>query len=509
MDIQVYPFDSCGGFADRFSNSDNSLMDVVLEGGNGWKQDQVHGVEDWGQFQGTDSLGSDYGFYEDDGFIFSKHLQQERQLQSILGYGLLDNLRFDVFSPPLEACRENIVEPSETSNGIQDVVTPKKENRYPQSLASLALLTSQVDVVPLLNNPFNLSFSGLSKEEIEDVELVDILLTAAGKVHCQEFELAIKLLSRCDQFSSINGNPVQRVAYYISVALQEKIDQELKGLRKDVSFDMEQIVMDAISASIAYRQKVPFCQVEQFAGIQAIIENVAEAKKVHIIDLGIKCKRLMGFAQTMNLPFSFRAVTISDTLDLKEDQFELDNEETPDRLDHFMGVIRNMNPCIMVVIEVEANINSTAFVSHFIEGLFYYSAYFDCFDACMERYDKNRINIEKLLNKGIRCVVVADGNEQRTRHVKIDVWRAFFSRFRMKEKDLSMSSLYQADLMAQFQHMHLSVAEKRLFIGQELRGHIWTSYLQQVVVCTLKGINFLIVMALIYRNYHWVMQAAL
>ncbi|XP_038699112.1 DELLA protein 1-like [Tripterygium wilfordii] len=201
-----------------------------------------------------------------------------------------------------------------------------------------------------------------------------------------------------------------------------------------------------------------------------IDEIVAEAKKVHIIDLGIKCgvqwtilmqalasrhecplellkiifvgftsshtevqgKRLMGFAQTMNLPFSFKVVIISDILDLKEDQFELDTEETvsiyseffifnliaqPDRLDYLMGVIRNMNPCIMVVIEVEANINSPAFVSRFVEG--------------------------------IRSAAVADGNEWRAHHIKIDIWRAFFSRFRMEEKDLSisMSSLYRLRLL--------------------------------------------------------------
>ncbi|XP_038722231.1 DELLA protein RGL1-like isoform X2 [Tripterygium wilfordii] len=544
---------------------------MSVEGGNAWKKEQVHKEEDWGQARGTDSLGSDYGSYEDDGFIFSKYLQQERQLQAILGYGLFDNLRFDVFSPALESCMDEIADISETSSRIQDVVTPEKEKRYPQSLASLQLLTShgrgfkrlnggriiepssesicmkesihrlstveimkvagqrfiqsfseKVDVVPLLNNPFDISFSGISKEEMEDVELVDILLAAAEKVCCQEFELAIKFLSRCDRLSSINGNPVQRVAYYFSEALREKIDQELKGFKKEFSFDMEQIVMDASSASLAHRQEVPFCQVEQFAGIQAIIENVAEAKKVHIIDLGIKCgvqwtllmqalasrhectlellkitavgfsssqtevsgKRLMGFAQSMNLPFSFRAVIISDILDLKEDQFELDTEETvafyseffifnliaqPDHLDYLMGVIRNINPCIMVVTEVEANLNSPAFVSRFIEGLFFYGAYFDCIDACMERYDKNRINTEKLLNLGIRSLVVADGNERRARHVKIDVWRAFFSRFRMEEKDLSMSSLYQADLMvknfARARSCTLDMNGKSLIVG--------------------------------------------
>ncbi|KAJ4833827.1 hypothetical protein Tsubulata_022429, partial [Turnera subulata] len=107
--------------------------------------------------------------------------------------------------------------------------------------------------------------------------------------------------------------------------------------------------------------------ISHFAGIQAIVENVAEAKKIHIIDFRIRSgqrwtilmqalvcryepvellkitavgttakhliedtgKRLMSFAQIMNLPFSFKIVTVPDLLmDFKEHLFELDAEET-------------------------------------------------------------------------------------------------------------------------------------------------------------------------------------
>ena len=59
-----------------------------------------------------------------------------------------------------------------------------------------------------------------------------------------------------------------------------------------------------------------------------------------------------------------------------------------------MKMIRNINPCIMVVTEVEANHNAPSFVHRFVDLLFYYSAYFDCLDACMERDDPNRMITE-------------------------------------------------------------------------------------------------------------------
>ncbi|XP_038722112.1 DELLA protein RGL1-like [Tripterygium wilfordii] len=185
--------------------------------------------------------------------------------------------------------------------------------------------SQKVEVMPMLSNPFDLSFSGLSREEIEDIELVDSLLASA-----------------------------------------EKIDRGSKRSANKVSMkDIFEVVMCPGSVAIAYHQEVPFRQVEEFAGIQAILENVAEANKVHIIDIGLKygvqwtvlmqalatrheCPLellkitavgtaskeiedtgiwLMGFAETLNLPFSFKVVTISDMLDLKGDQFKFDDEE--------------------------------------------------------------------------------------------------------------------------------------------------------------------------------------
>ncbi|XP_038706454.1 uncharacterized protein LOC120001993 [Tripterygium wilfordii] len=189
------------------------------------------------------------------------------------------------------------------------------------------------------------------------------------------------------------------------------------------------------SASARRQRGAPYCEdlfgmlrmqlVTDNNTIQIYTLNIRHVPKIHLFVWNkIIVLQCMSHSEVL-------AVTISYILDLKQDQFELDTEET-------------------VAI--------------------YCGAYFDCTDACMERYDENRINIEKLLNQGIRRVVMPDENDWRARHVEIDVWRAFFSRFRMEEKDLSMSSLYQVDLMVQYfpcvRSCTLDLNGKSLIVGR-------------------------------------------
>ncbi|KAJ0033904.1 hypothetical protein Pint_24364 [Pistacia integerrima] len=548
---------------DKLSSTDNGFES--MRGGNIGKQFNSYGTEDWGGSGAIDSLYSGYGFYQDvsssEEIIFSKYPrlepQPEPRQQSYSDFGLFDHLGFDIASPPIQTCLEEISKLGEIPTEIQDVVQPKKDKQFPFSLASLELLknygsgikrlngdrriepstetaltkmssrklsaeeimriagerfirsSSQAveDVVSMLGNPFNLSFSGLSDEEIRDVELAEFLLASAEKVGDQQYERATRFLNQCDYLSSNKGNPVQRVVYYFSEALREKIDREtgricIKELGKKQPFDVDLAMMSANPTTLACHEAIPFSQVLQFTGIQAIVENVAEAKRIHVIDLGIRngvqwtvlmqslasrcgCpiellkitavgtaakhlleetgKNLESFAQSVNLPFSYNTVMVSDMLDLKEDLFEINPEEkvvvyalftlrsmisVPNRLENIMRVVRNINPCMMVVTEVDANHNSPVFVNRFIEALFYFSAYFDCLDACMKRDDPHRMVTESMFfGDGIRDIVAAEGKERKTRHVKLDVWRAFFTRYGMEEIELSMVSLYQANLV--------------------------------------------------------------
>ncbi|KAL2345483.1 hypothetical protein Fmac_006768 [Flemingia macrophylla] len=354
-------------------------------------------------------------------------------------------------------------------------------------------------------HPYGLDLGGLSEEETRGVELTQFLLAAAERVGCQQFERANRLLLHCQGNSSSTATPVQRVIFHFARALRERIDKEIgraavKGSEKNE--ERELIQKMATHVALTCHQKIPFNQVMQFTGIQAIVEHVACETKIHLIDLEIKCgvhcialmqalterqdptvkllkitaigldqckteieetcKRLTSFAETLNLPFSYKTVFVNDIEEIRDEHFEIEEDEAvavyspyflrcmvarPCCMENLMRVIRNIKPVIMIVLEVEANHNSPSFVNRFIEALFFYSAFFDCLATCIKHEIECRMTIERVLSEGIRNIVAMEGRERTVRNVKINVWRRFFARYRMVETGFSESSMYQAQLV--------------------------------------------------------------
>ncbi|XP_027339666.1 DELLA protein RGL1-like [Abrus precatorius] len=540
------------------SSSSNDIF-WATEGLNEVKMVKFSGAEHWGESRGIDSLCSNFGFFPDgpseEGYLLSTNEQNYHLQPSYHDYSQFDNLHFDMVSSPLQfhkqyqpmasLCHPKKEKPHSTTSlasleilknygkgfrrlcnegkktlqpvdGLVAVTNEKKLStedvmkvagtRFIQSSSS----ESQEGFKFLDTHPFGFSFSGLSDEEKEDVALAESLLASAEKVGYQQFERASKLLSHCESLASKTGNPVKRVVHYFAEALRQRIDRETgrvssKDLQKLELFDPEKAAKELNPTIVAFYEDLPFCQIAVFTSIQAIIDNVADAKKIHVIDLEIRkggqwtilmkalesrheCpiellkitavesgttskhivedtgKRLKDFAQCLNIPFYFNVVMVPDMLHLKEEQFDIDPEETiavysqcalriniqhSKQLETLMRVIRTINPNVMVVIEIEANHNSTSFVNRFIEALFFFSAFFDCLETCMKGDEKNRMIMESMyFNHGIRNIVAEEGEERKTRNVKVDVWRAFFSRYGMVETELSSLSLYQADLVA-------------------------------------------------------------
>ncbi|GMI98888.1 hypothetical protein HRI_003558100 [Hibiscus trionum] len=382
------------------------------------------------------------------------------------------------------------------------------------------------DDFSMIMHPFGHALSGLSDDETKDVELVHLLLTAAEKVGYEQFERASRILSHSECMASDQANPVQRIVHYFAEALRERID-EVTGTGRFVPKEFETRFKtgteNGLSTSITTvrcYQYVPFFVVTQFAGIQTIIENVESASKIHIIDLQLRsgiqwtglmqalaeresCSvkllkitavglagdekiaesgtRLESVAASFNLPFSFNAVYVRDMEDIKEELFKIRSDESlavfcplvlrtmisrPACLENLMRVMKNLNPTILVVIEVEANLNSPSFVNRFIETLFFYSAFFDCLDTCLEHETELRTEFESFLCSGIRNIVAMEGKERVVRSVKMEVWSAFFARFRMLELGFSDLSLYQANLVIkQFPYGSCCTLEK---IGKSL-----------------------------------------
>ncbi|KAK0583579.1 hypothetical protein LWI29_038381 [Acer saccharum] len=366
------------------------------------------------------------------------------------------------------------------------------------------------DDFSMVMHPFGYALSGLSEEETRDVELVHLLLAAAEKVGYQQYERASRLLSRCEWTAAERANSVQRVVYYFAEALRGRIDKETGRITAEEFRAGTTLTDHGLSYNISFLkcyQKLPFNQILFYAAIQSILENVANESKIHVIDFEIRSgvqwiafmqalaepdhdqqhrpielfkitavglkiqekeleevgQRLTSFAESLNIPnFLFEIVCVSCFLDIKQELFHIQNDESlvvycalilrtmlawPSYLEYLLGLIKKLNPSIMVVVESEANHNSPSFVNRFTEALFFYSAYFDSLETCLDQDIETRTTTEESLNKGIRSIVAMEGSDRITRSVKIDVWRAFFTRFRMVEIGFSDSCLYQANLV--------------------------------------------------------------
>ncbi|KAJ0714923.1 putative transcription factor GRAS family [Helianthus annuus] len=154
----------------------------------------------------------------------------------------------------------------------------------------------------IMNHPYGSSFSGLSDEEVKDVQLIVNLLLSAEKVTQQQFERSIKLLDWCDTLFCSSGNPVQRVVHYFSKALREKINKETGrvstcGSGKEHVENLAGRLMRPNPASVFIYDKLPLFQAGLFSGVQALVDGVSGSKNVHVIDLtlkqGVQCTILM------------------------------------------------------------------------------------------------------------------------------------------------------------------------------------------------------------------------
>ncbi|KAK6937277.1 Transcription factor GRAS [Dillenia turbinata] len=362
---------------------------------------------------------------------------------------------------------------------------------------------------PMLSHPYDYSFLHLSEEETRDVQLAHLLFAAVEKVDSKQYGRATKLLDRCGWVASETGSPVQRVVFYFSAALRERIVREMgttttmaKGLDALENIGLLNAVHHFNLATLACYQELPLTQVMTYTGVQILVDNVTSATKVHLVDLAIRSgvqwtifmqaladcrdcaikilkisavglkgnlqmketgKRLASFAKSLNLTFSFREIYVSDMKDLKEELFEIEDDEVvgiyaplilrttlsrPRLLEGVMTALTKLNPSIMVVGEIEANHNSVSFATRFIEALFFFGAFYDCLEDCLEQNNKYRTIIEAVyFGNGIRNIIGSEGEERITRSVKMDVWRAFFARYGMVELELSESCLYQASLL--------------------------------------------------------------
>ncbi|CAI9756318.1 unnamed protein product [Fraxinus pennsylvanica] len=383
----------------------------------------------------------------------------------------------------------------QTTNGT---VTPSSDPVVStECIMKLARMRLREDCSSYSINPF----PEISEENSKDMELAFNLLMAAEKFSIQQFDSAEKLLGQCVPFASRCDSPLRRVVTHFAEALRERIDRERGRINLERKIvDLEESLMMFKSASLSFEQKLPLGQISQFTGMQAILDSMALARNIHLIDFGIRSgshwiilmqglasrkdnpvellkitavgtskhklettgKWLSSFAESLNLPFSFRTV-ISELNDLKDCFFEVKAEEmvavylflnlcgilaSADHLESFIVFVKKLNPCVIAIVEMEVNTNTPIFMDRFYEAIFFASAVFDLLDTCLKEDIMHRKMIEEIyLRQMILSMITEESDERIQRFTKIDFWRELFARFDLVEAELSQLSLDQANLV--------------------------------------------------------------
>ncbi|XP_073308350.1 GRAS family protein RAM1-like [Primulina huaijiensis] len=345
--------------------------------------------------------------------------------------------------------------------------------------------------------------SGLTQETSKHLLLAMCLLDAADKFSCQQYDLAENLLINVLKVSDPAHNHVQRVVTCFARNLLEKIETETGkiDLEREVGdLNLEEAILDLKVSMRKVEQKLPLCQITHFTGVQTILDSVASAKRIHFIDIGVKIgshwivlmdalanrkncpieqlkisavatsidkldetgKVLSSFAKSMNLSFTFRILN-SEIHELRSEMFELEAGEavavymefclqslsdSPKKLESLVREVKNLNPCVTVVSDIEADIRGWTFIGRFYESLLLCSAMFDCLEDCLSGDSDCRKIIEKLyFQEIIKPMMLAVDDNNLKHHLKIDFWRGYFARFDVVEMELSQSSMFQASLL--------------------------------------------------------------
>lgn len=352
----------------------------------------------------------------------------------------------------------------------------------------------------------------------DDLELAILIHASAHKVYTGQFERARTLLSLCRQSSSVSGNTLQKLVFYFAAALHGRITRELErstvvpsenpegNLRHDRAEKEEEATAaenPTIIDIIQWENYLPFCRIAEYTAMQYILDNVAAARKVHLVDLGIRIgshwpvllqglqalahqseyplemlkltaigsskqnmeeigKHLSSFAKTMGIPFQFKIV-VSELQNIKEDMFEIEPGEAlavcselrlssllawPDQLENLLQTIANLHPTAFITTEFDANTNASNFIDRFDEAINLASAVVDCIEDCLDEDTSCKAIIEHVfVREAIQNIITAEGEERVHRHQRIDTWREMLAKHGFIEVPPSEFARNQANIL--------------------------------------------------------------
>ncbi|ESQ41741.1 hypothetical protein EUTSA_v100155351mg, partial [Eutrema salsugineum] len=327
------------------------------------------------------------------------------------------------------------------------------------------------------------------------VRLVQALVACAEAVQQENLSLADALVKRVGSLAASQAGAMGKVATYFAEALARRIYRiHPSSAAIDLSFD-EILQMH-------FYESCPYLKFAHFTANQAILEAVATARGIHVIDLGLNqgmqwpalmqalalrpggppSFRLTGvgspsnrdgieqlgwklsqLAQAIGVEFEFNGLTAERLSDLEPDMFETRPESErlvvnsvfelhpllarPGSIEKLLATVKAVKPSIVTVVEQEANHNGVVFLERFNEALHYYSSLFDSLEDGLILPSQDRVMSEVYLGRQILNVVAAEGVERVERHETLAQWRKRMGSAGFNPVNLGSDAFKQASLL--------------------------------------------------------------
>ncbi|CAK9179145.1 unnamed protein product, partial [Ilex paraguariensis] len=320
------------------------------------------------------------------------------------------------------------------------------------------------------------------------IRLVHHLMACAEAVQENNLKIAEALVKSIGFLAVSQAGAMRKVATYFAEALARKI----YGLYPQESAFSDLLQMD-------FYETCPYLKFAHFTTNQAILEAFANKKRVHVIDFSMKqgmqwpaliqalalrpggppSFRLTGIgppshdntdhlqevgwklaqlAETIHVEFEYRGFVANSLADLEASMFDIREGEVvavnsvfdlhqllarPGAIEKVLGVVKELKPVILTLVEQEANNNGTVFLERFTESLHYYSNLFDS----LESGGGGGGWWVGVAGRQICNVVACEGVDRVERHETLAQWRTRLESAGFKPVHLGSNAFKQASML--------------------------------------------------------------